>query len=126
MLLGLVVLLLSAPPVVEAQIKIEVPEPGGAGIPVAISPLKNLTGEEGQGLGEKFADIIARDLDLSGLFKVIDRGANVEGANGLSTEEINFQDWSLLGALALVKGGFSLDGDALTVEVRLFDVAQRK
>ena len=126
MLLGLVVLLLSAPPVVEAQIKIEVPEPGGAGIPVAISSLKNLTGEEGQGLGEKFADIIARDLDLSGLFKVIDRGANVEGANGLSTEEINFQDWSLLGALALVKGGFSLDGDALTVEVRLFDVAQRK
>src|SRR5229473_328476 len=123
-LLGLVVLL-SAHSLADAQIKIEVPERGGAGIPIAISPLKNLGGE-GQRLGETFADVIARDLDLSGYFKVIDRGAYIEGLDPLSPEEINFQNWSLLGALALVKGGFSLDGDTLTIEVRLFDVAQRK
>jgi TolB protein len=111
---------------VHAQIRIEVPEPGGAGLPIAISPLKNLTGEREQRLGEEFADVIARDLDLSGLFKVLERGAYIEGPAGLSLEEINFQDWSVLGALALVKGGFSLNGDDLTVEVRLFDVAQRK
>ena len=80
----------------------------------------------GRRLGEEFADIIARDLDLSGLFKVIDRGAYIEGPAGLSLEEINFQNWSVLGALALVKGGFSFDGDGVTVEVRLFDVAQHK
>jgi len=122
--LGLTVLL-SAPSLADAQIKIEVPEPGGAGIPIAISPLKNLGGEN-QRLGETFADVVARDLDLSGYFKVIDRGAYIEGPDSLSPEEINFQNWSLLGALALMKGGFSLDGDTLTVEVRLFDVAQRK
>src|SRR2546422_4941159 len=80
----------------------------------------------GRRLGDGFADIIARDHDLSGLFKVIDRGAYIEGPAGLSLEEINFQNWSALGALALVKGGLSLDGDSVTVEVRLFDVAQRK
>jgi len=120
-------MLVGPPSLVHAQIKIEVPEPGGAGLPIAISPLKSLDSEGGgRRLGEEFADIIARDLDLSGLFKVIDRGAYIEGPAGLSLEEINFQNWSVLGALALVKGGLSLDGDGVTVEVRLFDVAQRK
>ncbi|MBI3303673.1 MAG: Tol-Pal system beta propeller repeat protein TolB, partial [Deltaproteobacteria bacterium] len=118
--------LLGLPPSVPSQIRIDVPEPGGAGLPIAISPLKNLDGEGERKLGEEFADVIARDLDLSGLFKPIERGAYIEGPAGLSLEEINFQNWSVLGALALVKGGFSLDGDGLTVEVRLFDVAQRK
>jgi TolB protein len=123
-LLGLVALL-GAPSLAGAQIKLEVPEPGGAGIPIAISPLKNLGGE-GQRAGEIFADVIARDLDISGYFKVIDRGAYIEGPDPLAPEQINFPNWSLLGALALVKGGFSFEGDTLTVEVRLFDVAQRK
>jgi len=120
-------MLVGPPSLFHAQIKIEVPEPGGAGLPIAISPLKSLDSEGGgRRLGEEFADIIARDLDLSGLFKVIDRGAYIEGPAGLSLEEINFQNWSVLGALALVKGGLSLDGDGVTVEVRLFDVAQHK
>jgi TolB protein len=121
-----IVVWLSAPSLSHAQIRIEVPEPGGAGLPIAISPLNNLTGDGGRRLGEEFADVVARDLDLSGLFKVIDRGAYVEGPAGMSLEEINFQNWSVLGALALVKGGFSLVGNDLTVEVLLFDVAQRK
>src|SRR5207249_11573209 len=69
-------MLVGPPSLVHAQTKIEVPEAGGAGLPIAISPLKSLDSEGGgRRLGEEFADIIARDLDLSGLFKVIDRGA---------------------------------------------------
>jgi TolB protein len=110
---------------VSAQITLEIYGPGGAGIPIAISPLKDLGGE-GQRPGEVFADVIARDLDLSGYFKIIDRGAYIEGPSPLALEEINFQNWATLDAVALVKGGLSFDGEALTVEVRLFDVAQRK
>jgi len=117
---------LSTPLSAGAQIKIEIEGPGGAGIPIAISPLKDLDDRGEKRLGETFADVVDRDLDLSGYFKVIDRGAYVEGPDPLSPAEINFQNWSVLNALALVKGGFSLDGDTLTVEVRLFDVAQRK
>jgi TolB protein len=108
------------------QIRIEVPEPGGAGLPIAISPLANMAETGEKRLGEVFADIIARDLDLSGLFKIIDRGAYIEGPSGFTLTDINFQNWSVLGALALVKGGFALSGDELSVEVLLFDVAQRK
>jgi TolB protein len=109
-----------------AQIRIDVPEPGGAGLPIAISPLKNLGGAGSQRLGEEFADVIARDLDLSGLFRAIDRSAYIEGPEGLGLDEINFQNWTAIGALAVTKGGFWLEGEDLTVEVRLFDVAQKK
>ena len=111
---------------VNGQIRIDVPEPGGAGLPIAISPLKK--GNEGgaQGLGEEFADVIARDLDLSGLFQPIERGAYIEGPGGIGLNEINFQHWVTIGALAVTKGAFWLEGDNLTVEVRLFDVAQKK
>jgi TolB protein len=125
MVLGLLLLGEANTPV-QAQIRIEVPEPGGAGLPIAVSPLVSLNGEGNQRLGELFADIVARDLDLSGLFKVIDRGAYIEGPAGLSLEEIDFRNWSLLNAVALTKGGLSLTGDELTVEARLFDVAQRR
>jgi TolB protein len=111
---------------VQAQIEITVPEPGGAGLPIALSPLANTSGGADQRLGLTFSDIIARDLDLSGVFRVIDRAAYLEGPEGLAQGEINFQQWSVLGALALVKGGFLIDGDALTVEARLFDVVQQR
>jgi TolB protein len=109
-----------------AQIKLDVYGPSSSSLPIAIAPLKTLAGAGGQRLGEEFADIVARDLDISGLFRVIDRGTFSDGPEGIALEEINFQNWSDLGALALVKGGYSLDGDGLVVEVRLFDVAQRK
>ena len=110
----------------QAQIEIRVPEPGGAGLPVALSPLINLSGGSDHRIGLTFSDILARDLDLSGLFKVIDRAAYIESGHGLETSQINFQQWSVLGALALVKGGFSIQGEMLTIEARLFDVAQRR
>lgn len=119
------VILLSLSSFASAQIKLDIYGPGGAGIPIAISPLQDLGGESARP-GETFADVVARDLDLSGFFKVIPRETYIEGPAPVSTEEINFQNWATLDAHALVKGGFSLSGDSLTAEVRLFDVAGRK
>lgn len=111
---------------VQAQIKLQITEEGGRNLPIAIAPLQNIGGEGGQRIGEEFSNIISRDLDLSGYFRIIDQTPGGEGPEGVAPETINFQSWADLGALALVKGGFSFDGDALTVEVRLFDVAQQK
>ncbi len=109
-----------------AQIRLGIPEPGGAGLPIAISPLASLaSGQKGE-LGEKFVKIVAKDLDTSGYFKILDQDAYIEGPAGFTLEEVNFQTWSVIGALALVKGAFSVDHDKLTIEARLFDVAQRK
>ncbi len=110
-----------------AQIEITVPEPGRAGLPIALSPLAHQSpGSDQQSLGLTFSDIIARDLDLSGLFGVIDRAAYIEGPEGMMAADIDFEHWSVLGALVLMKGGVRLEGDRLTVEARLFDVAQRR
>lgn len=119
-------MILGVPTGSQAQIEIRVPEPGGAGLPIALSPLINLSGGGDQRIGLTFSDIIARDLDLSGLFKVIDRAAYIDSDQGLETSQINFQQWLVRGALALVKGGFSVQGETLTIEARLFDVAQRR
>ncbi len=109
-----------------AQIRIEVPKPGGAGVPIAISPLSNPASHAERQIGETFASTIARDLILSGLFRVLDRQAYIEGPEGFVLDRINFHNWAVLDAFALVKGGFWLTGDQLTIEARLFDVTQQK
>jgi TolB protein len=109
-----------------AQVRGTIVGPGARSYPIAISPLKSEDGSVGE--GGRFADIVARDLDLSGLFKVIDRGAYIEDAqrSGVTTDTIDFRDWTTLGALALVKGTIERAGGELVVEARLFDVLEQK
>ncbi len=112
----------------QAQVRGTIFGPGTRSYPVAVSPLKNAGSAVSTDVATQFADIVARDLTLAGYFKVLDRGAYVEKpeASGYTADSINFDNWSVIGALALVKGGFTLDGDKLSVEARLFDVYQRK
>jgi TolB protein len=112
-----------------AQVRGTIFGPGARSYPVAIAPLKNLGGgPAAKDAGTRFADIVARDLTLAGYFKILDRAAYVEQpeSSGYTTDTINFDNWSVIGALALVKGGYTFEGDKLTVEVRLFDVYQRR
>lgn len=97
--------------------------------PMAISPLKNLgTGEDGAKLSVGIADAVVRDLELSGWFRILDRSAYIEDPQktGITLGDFDFRDWSVIGAQALVKGGFELQGEEITVELRLFDVYQGK
>jgi len=102
---------------------------GGQKFPIAISPLKNLAPAADSGrLSEGIADAIVHDLDLSGWFKVLDRSAYIENPqrSGITRGTFDFSDWSTIGAEGLVKGGFSVQGDEVTVELHLFDVFQNK
>lgn len=110
-----------------AQVRGTIFGPGTRSYPVAVSPLKN-SGSRAADVATKFADIVARDLTLAGYFKVLERTAYIEKPDdsGYTADTINFDNWSVIGALALVKGSYTLDGDRLTVEARLFDVYQRK
>lgn len=113
----------------EAQVRGTIFGPGARSYPIAVSPLKNLAaGGAPSPVATQFADIVSKDLTLSGYFKVLDRSAYIEKpeASGYTAEAINFDNWSVIGALALVKGAYTLEGDNLTLEVRLFDVYQRR
>ena len=111
---------------VEAQIKLEITGEGGRTIPIAVAPLSPLGGGSEPRLSEEFTGVMIRDLDLSGYFQVLDSSQGEASEGGLTPESIDFQRWADLGALALVKGGVLFEGNSLVLEVRLFDVAQRK
>ncbi len=112
-----------------AEFKGEIVGPGGQKFPIAVSPLKNLNStSDVTRLSEGIADTMVHDLDLSGWFKVLDRSAYIENpqTSGITLGTFDFKNWSTIGAEGLVKGGFSVRGDEVTVELRLFDVYQNK
>lgn len=123
------VFLLTSASHARAQVKGVIVGPGADRYPIAISPLKNLgTREDTSRISLGIADMIAQDLERSGWFRVIDRSAYLESAqsSGITLGTFDFRDWSTIGAVGLVKGGFNLQGDELTVDLRLFDVYQSK
>ena len=113
----------------ETGVRGEIVGQGGLKFPIAVSPLKNLGATTDVAkLSEGIADTIVYDLDLSGWFKVLDRAAYIENPqkSGVALGTFDFKDWSTIGAEGLVKGGFTIQGDEVTVELRLFDVFQNK
>lgn len=124
----LIFLALSVQPLY-TQVTVPIEGPGRRVIPIAISPLKNLgSGDDKRGLSDSFADLIGNDMKLFGSFRVLDRSAYIENPqqSGITLDSFDLKNWSTLGAEYLVKGGFSLQGDDLTVELRLFDVYPAK
>lgn len=121
-LAGMIAAALAHPAV--GQVRSTIVGPGVTRYPIAVAPLKQITG----GAGDRFTEVLARDLELSGLFRVLPRDAYIENAQtaGVTAEVINFENWSVIGALALVKGTAERQGNDLTIEARLFDVGQRR
>ncbi|HEX9146438.1 MAG TPA: Tol-Pal system beta propeller repeat protein TolB [Candidatus Binatia bacterium] len=121
--------LVMCPSLAAAQFKGEIVGQGGQKFPIAVSPLKNLNStSDAARLSEGIADTMVHDLDLSGWFNVLDRSAYIENPqnSGITLGTFDFKNWSTIGAEGVVKGGFSVQGDEVTVELRLFDVYQNK
>ena len=121
--------LVMCPSLAAAQFKGEIVGQGGQKFPIAVSPLKNLNSTSDVArLSEGIADTMVHDLDLSGWFNVLDRSAYIENSqnSGITLGTFDFKNWSTIGAEGVVKGGFSVQGDEVTVELRLFDVYQNK
>lgn len=81
-----------------------------------------------ESIRDELLDAALADLRFSGFFTAIDRKAYIEeaGSAGLKAEETNFRNWRTIGAQALLKGGFLVEGDRLTVEVRFFDTTTER
>lgn len=123
---ALSLLLVLSPGAAPAQLRATIFGPGSRAFPVAVVPLK-LVGQGDPQAARQFAEIVRRDLTLSGLVRIIpeERFIEPEGA-GVTEETIPFDNWSVIGALALVKGTLQRDGNGFTVEARFFDVAERR
>lgn len=102
--------------------------PGSQSFPIAVPPLKNLGGDADGMLGKQFARALSRDLDLSGYFRLVDPRTFIEDpqTSGITADTIDFVGWGSIGAQELVKGSVTVEGDKVTIETRLFDVAARR
>jgi len=106
------------------------PYDGGTVTPkarIAISELAVLGGKPGNQT-TALPDRLAANLDMTGLFVNMDRRSFLETDPRLGVEgqtPPNFEAWDRIGANYLVKGGISVSGSKLTLEMRLFNVGQR-
>lgn len=88
-------------------------------IPIAIT---NLTGAgSGDANGQRIAQVVAADLERSGLFRPISQGAFIETVtNGDATPR--FPDWRQINAQAVMTGTITpIGGDRVKVTFRLWD-----
>jgi TolB protein len=103
---------------------IDITKPFLRKIPLAIPLFKNATGsDEEKSQSAKAADFLSDALDFTGYFKILDRGAFLfdPETNDVTLANLNFQNWTVVGAELLITGYYELKNDTVSVELRLFD-----
>ena len=119
------ILLLPAPAV--SKVYIDIDNPVGSRLPLAIQEIKIPGGNRSSAyLGEDLRNTLAADLNFTGLFDFIDRDAFIEDIDetGLTAADTDFREWRIIGSQLLIKGGIRFDGEKVTIDLRLFDVVR--
>lgn len=76
---------------------------------------------------KEIPDVIARDLDISGYFEVLNPNSYIEAPGKCGgPESFAFSDWSVIGTEGLVKGEIKIQDGIVTAELRLFDVLKQQ
>lgn len=70
--------------------------------------------------GKELANIIRNDLQLTGLFQIVD--STLKLTNG----EPNLDSWSETGAQALIVGQYHTQGNEITIDLRLYDLGLKQ
>jgi TolB protein len=98
-------------------------------IPLAVPLFKNVTGSEAEDrLSKSSVQLLVSSLAYTGYFKVLDSGAFLfdPTKDGVLTPQINFTNWTVIGAELLITGLFEVNDERLSVELRLFDTFKNK
>src|SRR3954453_8132595 len=103
----------------QAELRLDVTRGTAQPLPIAVPPFPG-AGDAGQ-VGGDIAQVVAADLERSGLFRPVDPRAFIQ--NIAAGETPRFADWRQINAQALVTGSVQPQGDGrLRVEFRLWDV----
>ncbi len=93
-------------------------------IPLAIPLFKNESGTaETARLARSSADLLSASLEFTGYFKILDRGAFLfdPQSDGILAPQINFSNWTVIGAELLITGLYEENNGNVAMELRLFD-----
>lgn len=101
------------------NVLIEVGRPGDRAVPIALPLPRGSTAQT-----QEFWEVVKRDLELSGYFKVLDPNASTEPAGaGIRPGEFSFADWTPSGAAVLAKTSTVMEGANLATEVWVYELA---
>lgn len=92
--------------------------------PVALPAFMPLTGSPGEtALGGEALEILKNGLEFTGYLKQISPNAFLANPaeTGIQMSQINFQDWTGIGAELLITGGIEEKNGRVKLELRLFD-----
>jgi TolB protein len=104
---------------------VEVTAPGNRQLRLAVESPRGLDAAPSNSAAKELGDVIAFDINMSGVMTAETREQmTVNGPVPLAGT--NFLSWASAGIEMLVRGEYSIKGDNLTVEFRLFDVLNRK
>ncbi len=125
-LLAFVGVMAALPSEVSAKVYLDINNPGGRRLPIAVPSFIVLDGADPAGAASEMAAVISGDLKFSGFFEPVPAEKFIEDPRkkALTREEIHFPDWTAVGAEALVKGGIRFAGPRMEIEIRLFDAVQ--
>ena len=99
-------------------------------IPLAIPNFKiDTTSPKDKIAAREASELLADSLGFTGYFKLLDQGAFLfdPEKDGVLTTEINFQNWTVIGAELLITGFYQTDSNGnIKLELRLFDTFKNK
>lgn len=101
-----------------ARLQLDLNSPTMAKMPIAIPDFTSSS--PGPLNGRDLAQIVRQDLNLTGLFHIIESPAAAPVDPG---GEPDFKAWAQRGAQAVIFGNFQVQGDELILEARLYDAA---
>jgi len=103
---------------------IDVNNPSTRKIPIAIPLFKSIASNRTEmRFSEKASELLTQTLDFTGYFNILDRKAFLSDPqqDGITTQTINFQNWTVIGSELLITGGVLIKDDTVQLELRLFD-----
>lgn len=123
-LTAITILLLMPDPATAKYDYIDITNPFMKKLPIAVPLFKDMTGTQAEQTFSKTAsDLLSQTLYFTGYFEIIDRAAFLEypREKGITERNLNFRNWTGIGAELLITGGTWITGNSLKIELRLFD-----
>jgi TolB protein len=112
---------------VAARVYIDIDAPTFQKFPIAVTDFNKLSAERGSDdLSLWFSDTLSNYLSMTGFFNIISKKAFLEYPAGVQQgyENINYANWTVIGAEYLVRGTFRLINPNISAEMRLYDVVK--
>lgn len=101
----------------------EVTASGAHSLTLAVDNPRNLGGADDAALARDMAEVLRFDMTLAGPFSVVAPPAGTAGG-GIRPGEFDLTSWKNAGVDLLVKCGYSIAGDSITMEFRLYNATQ--